>query len=159
MSELKNSLKNIFEAYALIKPSGVINWLSDAQLVRVLLYCESKNWLFYRYENDKMVFVACAYHIPKFDNDTCNVIPAESVGTILYIPFVVSIASDKTLPRKVMAEFLEKNPHTEQIVFHKDDSGIPTILKRRGEADGEKQNSRPTVNTDLSARPTVQGIA
>jgi hypothetical protein len=121
----------LFQAYALIKETKIFDNLDDAQLIKVLLWCESKGWLYYRFERQKVIFVACMYNIHKFDEKTCYVVPIKSEGNILFVPFLVNISGENIMPKQVLTEYLQRYPNTTQIVFYKGDSKQPTILTKK----------------------------
>jgi len=144
----------IMQAFALVREAGMLQHLSNTQLIKVLLFCDVKGFLHYRYDGKQMVFVACGYMIPKFDAKTCHIIPLKSEGDILYIPWVISRAKDKTIPKSAISDYLKEHPNTKQIVFYKGDSPTPTIMNRKGGESGrQEQEAGATIHSDISARP------
>jgi hypothetical protein len=152
-NEVRARLTRLLLSYALIKRSKVLIHLDDQQLLKVLIYCDMKGWLHYKYEQDTLVFVACGYNIPEFVEGKNHILPVKSEGDVLYVPFVVSIAKDKTLPKQAISEYLKEHPNTRTVVFYKDDAEKPTIFNRKGDSDGEEKSveSTTTACTELSA--------
>jgi len=144
------------QAYALVRESKILQHLGNSELIKALLYCDVKGYLHYSYDGKKIIFVACAYMIPKFEEETCHVIPLKSEGTVLYIAWVTSIAKDATVPRKILSDYLREHPEAVQIVFYKGESKTPTIVNKKGEKSGrQEQETGTTANSSVSARPTV----
>ena len=149
--EVKGQIVKIIQAFVLVKESKVLEYLDDKQLLKVLLYCEARGWLHYKYEGKKMVFVGCGYNIPKFDEKTCHILPVKSEGEVLYVPFIVSIAQDNTLPKQAISEYLKEHPETRTVVYYKDDAKVPTIFNRKGASNGKREESRATASTCVSS--------
>lgn len=126
----------IMQAFALIREAKMLQHLSNSKLIRVLLFCDIKGFLHYYYEGKQMMFVACAYMIPKFDEVTAHIIPLKGEGNVLYIPWVISRVMDKTAPKHILTDYLKEHPNTNQIVFYKGDSPTPTIVNRKGDESG-----------------------
>lgn len=134
----------IFQIFGLVKETDMLPHLSDSEIIKVLLWCDIKGFLHCSYKDVQkdgktvrsMVFAACAYFIPKFEEKNCHIIPLKSEGDILYIAWLIN-KGDKDLPRRMLTDFLKKHPDTRQIILYKGDAKIPTIFKRKkGEKSG-----------------------
>lgn len=144
----------IMQAFALIREAKMLEHLSNADLIKNLLFADVKGFLHYYYEGKQMMFVGCAYMLPKFKGSTAHIMPLKSEGDILYIPWVISRVKDKTIPKKVLSDYLKEHPNTKQIVFYKGDSPTPTIMNRKGDESGrQEQEAVATKHSDVSARP------
>lgn len=143
MNDIKTSKNEkflrIFQAFALIKDSKVLEHLDDAQIIRMLLYCDDKGWMHYKFDGIKILLVACAYNLEKFDPKTQHQIPAESKGKIMFVPFVASRTKDKFTLKELLSGYLAEHPETEKIIFYKDDATQPTTYNLKGETSGKTE--------------------
>lgn len=146
----------IMQAFALVKEAEILKHLSDKELIKILVFCDTRGFLQYRYVGKLMIAVACTYMIPKFDESTCHIIPLKDEGNILYVPWVVNVAEDKTLLRKLISEFFKARTDIKQIIFYKDDSKVPTVINRKGEDSGKGEYPDATKYSSVPARPSVQ---
>lgn len=144
--ENEDKFVRVMQAFAMVREAKMLQHLQPWQLIKVLLFCDIKGFLHYKYDGKKMIFVACGYMLPKFDEATAHIIPMKSEGDVLYIPWVISRAEDKTVPKQVISEYIKEHPNTKQIVFYKGDSKMPTKFNRKVE-NANPVNSVEQCNT------------
>ncbi len=138
-NENKEQFMRIFQAFALIKEAKVLEHLKDADIIKLLLFCDNKGWMHYDFDGIKILLVGCAYNVKEFDPKTQHKLPEKSEGHIMFVPFIASRTKDKFKFKKMMSGYLKDNPETSEIVYYKDDEETPTVYKLKGEKSGKKE--------------------
>lgn len=93
------------------KPSEIFN---------ILMYVNSKGWLYTPTVDGNVEAILCAYRIPEVSKDTLNKMPLEDSGKILYVPFVLALNKKINLfhiVRESCKIYLEEHPDIEEIVL------------------------------------------
>lgn len=129
----------------LIIKSKVRSETTPAQWIEIVSFMHENNWLYYGYENGRVVTVLGAYRIKEFDESKEQDLPAVEEGNIVYVPFAASISKDRMIIRKITTEYLEKHPEVEEIIF-RDDTKDKYIRIKIGEENG-KSTATSLANT------------
>lgn len=131
--EIKKYLEIQFflKVFQLVVSSKVCPETTPEQWLKTLSYMHEKDWLYYGKEEGKLVTVVGAYRV-KEHKDNFDKLPEKEEGKILYIAFMSSIAKDKTLPGKMLADYIKAN-EVDKIIYHKgnNDENIKSYNLRR----------------------------
>lgn len=111
------------QVFQLFYESGIYKNDSLATHLKRLLYAHSKGWLYASVENDVVILAAMLYRIKEFNDKVFEVMPIKEEGTILFIPILVSKATDKFLANKLLKRYL-KDKQIDEIVFQDIDDRI-----------------------------------
>lgn len=115
----------ILQSLDIICDSRIWKDKKPSYILKILLYMHNKGWLYTPMIEGKVQAVIGAYRIPEVTEEVLSRIPTEENGTILYIPFVVSIGKEDNIFRVVRAatkEYLDNNKDITEIVLEgKDD--------------------------------------
>ena len=121
----KIALDIILQSLDIIHASRIWQDKTPSHTLRILLYMHSKGWLYAPAIDGKVQAVIGAYRVSEVTDEILGRLPQESIGKILYIPFVISVAKEDNMyvvVRHAMKEYLSKNTDIEEIVLEgKDD--------------------------------------
>jgi len=136
MPEQLTQSQLLVEVFKLVVKSGIFPKTRLREWPAVLLYLHKKGFLFVGFEESIPVLVACAYRVKEIPKDYPENYPENEEGNILYIPWMVSFAKDKLLPKRLMDRYMERNHDIEAISLHdhkKDDKPM-TYHRQKQEA-------------------------
>lgn len=112
----------LFQVLDFIMASGVCPKSDQDHWIKTLSFMHCKDWIYYHYEDGKLVTVIGAYRIKTFDKNIIDVLPEEQEGDILYIPFNVSVATDLFIMKKMLSSYLKENHSIKEIIFYERNS-------------------------------------
>lgn len=137
----------IIQVVDLIIKSKVREETKPDEWLRIVSFMHERGWLYYGYEENKLVTVLGAYRVKKFDEDAEEQMPNKEDGNIVYVPFAASISKDKMIIRRITSEYIDKHPDVEEIIFkdHAKDKFMRIQLK--GELDGRAKEAEFTGRT------------
>lgn len=136
----------------LIIKSKVRPETTPTQWIEIVSFMHERGWLYYGYENGRVVTVLGAYRIKEFVESKEQDLPDVEEGNIVYVPFAVSISKDRLLIRKITTEYLEKHPEVEEIIF-RDDAKDKYISIKIGENNGKSTATSIATSTNVSTEP------
>ncbi len=110
-----------------------------SQILNILMYVNSKGWLYTTSVQNKVRTIICGYRIPEVSDDTMVKLPVEEIGTILYIPFVLSLNKEDNIYkiiREALGIFLKENQDLTEMVIEDKNNKIKRY--KLGESYGEE---------------------
>ena len=126
----------LVKAFMLVVKSGIFPKTHLREWPAVLLFLHKKGYLFVGFEENEPTVVVCAYRVKEIPKEFPKNYPEKEEGNILYVPWMVSFAKDKLLPKRLMDRYLKMNPDIEKIALHnhgKDDK-LKTFNRIKQEA-------------------------
>jgi len=126
----------LLAVFKLVAKSGLFPETPLRKWPAVILFLHKKGYLFVGFEEEQPVLIACAYRVKEVPKEYPENYPNKEEGNILYIPWMVSFAKDKLLPKRLMDRYMIRNPDIEKIALHnhgKDDK-LKTFNRIKQEA-------------------------
>ena len=142
--------KLLIEAFKLVVKSGLFPDTPLKEWVPLLLFLHKKGFLWAAFEKDKVVVVCVAYKVKEVPQEFPKNYPDKEEGNILYIPWMISVAEDKFLPKKLLTSYLNRNPGIEEIAFHDllKQEIIRHYRRKPKETENGKEERKPGVAGD-----------
>jgi len=117
----------ILMIYDLLKQQGVYPNTSKEEFIKDLVYLHQKGCLYTSFEYGKPVVVVAMYRIPEYTPEKIDKYPEKEEGTILYIPFAVSISKDKHKILSLLKYHLNNHPEISEVIYER--KGKPKRFK------------------------------
>lgn len=149
MDKGEQMIFRLCQAFEFVRKGGILDYFSDAELFKVLVWCECRGFLHYKFDDGKLVFLACRYLIPKFDEDTCHKVPHKHEGKILYIPWGINKSEPSTI-RQELKKYLDEH-EVETVILYNKKSTKPSIFNRKGVKNGREQKTRTAECTNMAS--------
>lgn len=114
-----------------------------SEILKILNYISNKGWLYTTSIETDIKTIVCGYRIQEVTDDNLVKLPIEETGTILYIPFVISLNKEDNIYRIVresLSIFLKENQDLTEIVIEDKNHKI-----KRYNLKGELHGEEPTV--------------
>lgn len=141
-------MENILQALDIICESRLWKDNPPSYTFRILMYMNSKNWLYTPTKDGKVKAVIGAYRIPEVTDEILNRLPVTEDGTILYVPFVVSLNKNDDIfevVRETTRKYLKDNSDITEIVLEGKDNKF-----RRYKIGAENEQGQIATVTDTS---------
>lgn len=120
-----------------------------SEIFRILMYADSKKWLYTPMVDGKVQAVICAYRIQ--EGESLKEMPLEDEGNFLYIAFVLSINKDADLfkiSRETLRSYIQDNPDIKEIILEDKNNKIKRF--KIGDNYGEESRLTTPSNADVS---------
>lgn len=123
--------------------SNVCPGTSKTDWMNTLISMHINKWLYVVRKNGKIVVVIGAYRVKEFNEESAEILPVKEEGHILYVPFVISMANDTFMLKRMLDDHLTKNPEIKELVFYERDSDVKfkRIPVERGKDNGKEKTS------------------
>ena len=133
----------LLEAYNIIVKSGMFPNTNLRAWIQNVLWLDKAGYLWVALEDNHVTVVAVAYKVKEVPKEFPDRYPAKEEGSILYIPFMISISEDNYKPKKLLSQYLEINPDVTEIAYH--DLRVDEQLKRYKRKAKEDYHDRKQV--------------
>lgn len=142
-------MKTILEALDIIIEKQLWPEKKPSEILKILLYVYGKGWLYTPKVNGNIVAVLCAYRINNENNLTK--LPSVEEGTILYVPFAVSLTGDNLFKviRESLNVYLEHNPDIIELILEDKNNKIKRY-NLKGASNGQEQGLTASSNANVS---------
>ena len=86
---------------------------------KLVWYAHQKGWLYIAKENGDVSACGIAYRVPDKSKATCDALPEESEGEILYCTCVASRSNKRFTIRKLLRAAKKRNEAAKVLMFHR----------------------------------------
>lgn len=120
-----------------------------SEILKILLYVHAKGWLYTPTVDDKVTAIICAYLIK--EGDSLTKMPVSEEGTILYVPFAVSLVEENLfrIIRETLNLYIKDNPDVTELVLEDKNNQIKRY-NLKGASNGQGKVSGVTSNATAS---------
>lgn len=146
-----NKIEIILKAFDIMVADKIWHDVTASQLLRILMYLNSRNWLHFLTVDGEYQAVVAAYRIKEISDQAMTIIPENEEGNILYIPMVISLKKEGNMYKIVREStrmYLEQNPDITQIVLEDKNEKLK-VYNIKGEHHGEIESSRVTTAANV----------
>jgi len=112
----------LFNIYGILLKSGVCPETKKGEWLKTISEMHVRGMLYYGNEDGQVKVVVGAWKIKEFNEKVIDMIPEKEEGNILYVSFMASMAQDKTLPRKLLNNYLQNHQEVDEVVFYERNS-------------------------------------
>lgn len=141
-------MKVVLEALDMIVENKLWPEKKPSEILNILLYVHGKGWLYTPTVDGTVAAVICAYRVKEGDN--LKQMPVSEEGTILYVPFAISLVGDNLfrIIRETLNLYIKENPDITELVLEDKNNQIKRY-KLKGASNGQKQ--RPGITSHANA--------
>jgi hypothetical protein len=115
-----NPIRLILQSLDLIIEDKLWPDKKPSEIFNILMFVHQKGWLYTPTVDGKITAVMCGYRIPDVTDENLVKLPLKEEGSILYIPFVISMDKSENLFHIVRAScsiYLEQHPEVTELVL------------------------------------------
>lgn len=115
-----------------------------SDILKIIMYVYGKGWLYTPSVNGKVTAVICAYRIK--EGDSLSKMPLKEEGTILYVPFAISLTDQNLFKviRQSINLYVSENPDITELILEDKNNQIKRY-NLKGAVN--EQGRRPSVTS------------
>lgn len=145
-------VQKFIKIYNFLIKNGLMPEADKFQVMDMVAHLYERGWLYYGYENDKIVAVVGLYRVKDADHAKTDKLPDKEEGDVLYVEFSVSVAEDKHLMRKMLGNYCQGKDIKKMVFYKYVKDGEDKYTEMPVRTKGEKENEEETED---SRRTTV----
>lgn len=142
----------ILSCFALVwNQDKVWDNMKPNEIIKILLYCHSRGWLYCFKKEDRIIGFAIAYRTTEENGDT---FPKEETGDILFCPIAVAKEGFSTYMMRRVKKWLDINKEKySELVFNKNERIVRKKIKEFNH--GKDKSAELAVGSDVLHEPQL----
>ncbi len=143
-------MKTLLQIFDLVLEHKLWPNKKPSEVLMTLMFLNGKGWLYTVSDNGKLTAALCGYRIKEVTKDRLKKLPLQEEGTILYVPFSVSLTDENIFKviRKAFHIYIKENPDITELVLEDKNNKIKRY-NLKGADNGKERRSGTTSHANV----------